>query len=95
VRGRAVGAVALVCSCSAVQCSAASDLAGMVLNGRGGQDGNEDGVAEAIASLINGEGSLVAGWATVAEEVERREDVKSAKSSGWGGGATRSCIVLL
>ena len=38
MRGRAVGAVALVCSCSAVQCSAASDLAGMVLNGRGGQD---------------------------------------------------------
>ena len=50
-------------------CSAASNLAGMVLNGGGGgQDGN-------IAGMLNGGGGLVASWAMVTEKVEEREDI--------------------
>ena len=45
MRGRGVGAAAYALSCSL------GNLAGMVLNGGGDQDSNEDWVAEAIVGM--------------------------------------------
>ena len=72
-----------------------SHLAGMVLNGGGDQDGNKDRVAEVIAGMFNGEGGLVAGWETVKEEAERREDINSAKSISREGWTPRPRIKVL
>jgi hypothetical protein len=48
-----------------------------------------------IAGMFNGEGGLVAGWETVKEEAERREDINSAKSISREGWTPRPRIKVL
>jgi len=79
--GAGVGGLGPLLRCGA---TTLSELAGMVLNG----DDDDDGVDEAVAAMLDGDGGdaddagAMAGWATVAEEAERRDDVESAERDG-------------